>query len=100
MSSPNLSVDSVVVAASEQLSSELGDETVILNLADSSYYGLDAVGSRIWSLIQEPKEVREVVDTLVQEYEVEPDRCERDTVALLSDLRSRSLVEIRNAPAA
>ncbi len=67
----NLSAQSVVVAANEQLSSNMGGETVILNLADSTYYGLDPVGTRVWDLVQEPKTVREVVDTLLQEYEVD-----------------------------
>jgi hypothetical protein len=67
----NLSAQSVIVAASEQLSSNMGGETVILNLADSTYYGLDPVGTRVWDLVQEPKTVREVVDTLLQEYEVD-----------------------------
>jgi hypothetical protein len=100
MNGPNLSAHSIVVASSEQLSSDLADETVILNLADSTYYGLDSVGTRIWSLVQEPKQVREIVDTLVEEYEVEPDRCERDVLALLDDLMSHSLVAVRDAQAA
>ncbi len=100
MSSQQLSTNSVVVAASEQLSSDLGDETVILNLADSTYYGLDAVGARVWSLVQEPKAVREIVATIVDEYEVEPDRCEQDVLALLDRLISHRLVERRDAQAA
>ncbi|MDQ3605461.1 MAG: PqqD family peptide modification chaperone [Gemmatimonadota bacterium] len=77
----------------------MGGETVILNLADSTYYGLDPVGTRVWDLVQEPKTVREVVDTLLQEYEVERDRCEQDILALLGELVFHSLIEIRDGPA-
>ena len=31
----------------------IGDETVILDLAGGTYFGLDPVGARIWQLIEE-----------------------------------------------
>jgi Coenzyme PQQ synthesis protein D (PqqD) len=49
-----VSLESTVVAAAEQVSSEIGEEVAILDLKAGTYYGLDAVGARIWELIQEP----------------------------------------------
>lgn len=96
-----VSVDSVVVADENQVSSDLGGEAAILDLRDGVYYGLDVVGARIWDLIQEPKTVAEVKDALLEQYDVEPDRCERDLIALLRELADRGLIEVRNgAPAA
>lgn len=91
-----LSRSSSVVAARDQVSSDLGDEVAILDLKAGTYYGLDAVGARTWNLIQEPRTVEEVRDILVSEYEVEPDRCERDLVALLQRLADEGLVEVRD----
>jgi hypothetical protein len=31
----------------------VGDETVILDLANGTYYGLDPVGARMWQLMSE-----------------------------------------------
>lgn len=94
-----ISCRSVVVAAREQVSCDLAGEAAILNLKEGMYYGLDAVGARIWSLIQEPRALHEVRDTLLREYEVEPERCERDLLALIEKLSSAGLVEMRNEPA-
>jgi hypothetical protein len=90
----NLSRGSNVVVAKEQVSSDLGGEVAILNLKASKYYGLNDVGARIWSLMQQPRTVEEIRDTLVREYEVEPDRCERDLVRLLQRLADEGLVVV------
>lgn len=89
-----MSLNSTVVVSEGQVSSELGNEVAILDFREGTYYGLDSVGARIWSLIQEPKAVTEIRDTLVNEYEVEPERCERDLLALLQNLADRGLVKI------
>ncbi len=91
-----VSVSSSVVAARDQVSSDLGGEVAILDLNAGTYFGLDAVGARTWGLIQEPRTVKEVRDILVSEYEVEPDRCERDLIALLQRLANEGLVEVRD----
>ena len=91
-----LSVNSSVVAAKDQVSSDLGEEIAILDLKSGTYYGLDAVGARIWSLIQEPRSVEEIRDSLVSEYEVEPALCESDLIVLLQRLADEGLVEVRD----
>jgi len=91
-----VSLGSSVVAAEGQVSSDLGGEAAILDLQGGTYYGLDAVGARIWSLIQQPKIVEEIRNTLVSEYEVNQDRCERDLIALLQRLADEGLIEVRN----
>ncbi len=91
-----VSGSSTVVAAKDQVSSDLGGEVAILDLKAGVYYGLDAVGARIWSLIQEPRTVNEIRDILLEEYDVEPERCERDLLALLRRLADEGLVEVRN----
>ncbi|WP_404787087.1 lasso peptide biosynthesis PqqD family chaperone [Altericista sp. CCNU0014] len=91
-----ISQNSIVVAAPDQVSSDLAGESVILNLKSGTYYGLNEVGSFVWELIQEPKSVGEIYDTIQQEYEVEAQDCENDVRALLSDLLEAQLVEIRD----
>ncbi len=91
---------SFIVASKEQISTDLGGEAVILNLKTGVYHGLDAVGARIWNLLAESRTVNDMLDALLQEYEVEPDRCERDLLALLQNLANSGLIEVRNETAA
>jgi hypothetical protein len=95
----SLSLHSIVVAISEQVSCPLGEESAVLNLKNSVYYGMNPVGARVWNLVQQPKSVSQLRDTLLEEYEVEAARCERDLLDLLEQMRQEGLIEIRRAAA-
>ena len=87
---------SIVLAAEGQVSCDLAEEAAILDLKSGIYYGLNAVGARVWSLIQEPRRVSEVRGILLEEYEVEPERCERELLALLQELADKGLIEMKD----
>jgi hypothetical protein len=95
-----LSLHSVVVATPEQVSCGLGDESAILNMKNSVYYGINAVGTRVWNLIGEPRSIIQLRDTLLEEYEVDLARCEKDLLQLLEQMRAEGLIEVRNAASA
>ena len=85
---------SIVVAIRDQVSADLAGEAAILNLKSGVYYGLNAVGARIWSLIQEPKSVEDIRDAILNEYDVDPERCESDLLQLLQQLAAEGLIEV------
>ena len=88
-----------VMASTDQVSCDLAGEAAILNLKNSVYYGLDTVGARIWTLVQEPITVGAVRDAMLREYDVEPERCERDLIDLLQKLAAEGLIAIKSAAA-
>jgi hypothetical protein len=92
-----ISGHSIVVAARDQVTADLADKVVVLDLESGMYYGLDAVGARIWNLIQEPKVVSDVRDLLLKEYQVDPDRCEYELLAFLHEMAVHGLVEVQDA---
>jgi hypothetical protein len=94
-----ISARSLVTAAKSQVSTGVGEEVVILDTESGVYYSLDSVAVRIWELIQQPRIVAEVRDAITAEYEVEPDRCECDLLALLEDLVTAGLIEVRDETA-
>jgi len=94
-----ISVNSIVAVSSEQVSCPLGDEAAILNLQNSVYYGLDPVGARVWTLLQEPRKVEDLRDTLLDEYEVAQDQCEQDLLRLLEHMRSEGLIRVEDSSA-
>jgi hypothetical protein len=90
-----IELDDCVVATSEQVSVDLADEVVILNVRHGEYYGLNAVGARIWALIQQPSTVQAVRDALLEEYpDAGEERCTRDMLALLDQLAEADLISI------
>lgn len=100
MSSPNdnrdISTSSVVAATKDQVSSDLGGETILLSMQSAMYYGLDEVASRIWELVRDPIQVSEISETIAREYDVERLRCEADVIEFLRELETKGLIEVRN----
>ena len=92
-----LPADALAVAVPGQLSTRLGDDVVILGLRDSVYYGLSGSGARLWELLQSPRRLTELVETLVAEYEVDRGVAAQDVNQLLTDLQARGLVAITTA---
>lgn len=95
----HLSVQSIVVASHQQVSCPLGDESAILSLTNTVYYGLNPVGTRVWNLLQKPRSIGELRDALVDEYDVEAERCERDLLELLEKMSAEGLIEVAGAAA-
>ncbi|MFH1130054.1 MAG: lasso peptide biosynthesis PqqD family chaperone [Pseudomonadota bacterium] len=87
-------LQSKLVAAKDQVHRELDGEFVILNLSNSQYYSLNEVGSRIWSLVQQPISINEIRNAVIDEYEVDPEQCERELLVLLEQLHREGLIEI------
>jgi Coenzyme PQQ synthesis protein D (PqqD) len=91
----SLSQQSVVAATKDQVSCTLGAEAAILHMKDGIYYGLDPIGAQVWNLLQMPRKVADIQEALLREYDVEPERCQRDLLALLEDLLGAGLIEVR-----
>jgi Coenzyme PQQ synthesis protein D (PqqD) len=94
-----ISIHSVVVATKDHVSCALGEESAILNMSNSVYYGMNAVGTRVWNLVQQPKSVREIRDRIADEYDVTPEQCDRDLLQLLEQMKAEGLIELRSVAA-
>jgi hypothetical protein len=74
---------------------ELDGEAVILDLESGRYFGLDAVGTRIWQLIAEQGSLRAVHAALLTEFDVSSSALESDLFAFAGELVSRGLISPR-----
>ena len=83
-----------ITISQEVLAQELAGETVLLDLASESYFGLDTVGTRVWQLLHEGKGQAELVEILLNEYEVERETLEKDIAELLDRLGEAGLITI------
>jgi hypothetical protein len=94
-----LSLNTIVVATSEQVSCALGKESAILNLKSSVYYGMDPVGTCVWDWLQHPRSIEELRNKILDEYEVDAERCEKDLFALLEKMHAEGLIQVSSMPA-
>ena len=71
---------------------DLAGESVLLNLSTGTYFGLDAVGTRLWHLIAEHGSTALALETLLTEYDVDRPRLQKDVDALIDQLLVKGLL--------
>ena len=73
---------------------ELQGEAVLLNLGSESYYGLDEVGTRMWAVLTAADSIQAAYESLLDQYDVEPEKLREDLDGLIGKLVEHGLVEI------
>ncbi len=90
----NIDFASRVIQSPETLINVIEGESVLLNLNNESYYGLDEVGTRMWELLTSSESIQAAYDQLLNEYKVEAETLRRDMQNLISNLVDQGLLEI------
>lgn len=73
---------------------EINEEMVMMDMTTGNYFGLDAVGSRIWELIDTTTSPEDIVATLVSEFDVQEDICKNDVEKFLQNLLKHKLIDV------
>lgn len=76
------------------LSADVDGEMVMMDVETGVYFGLDAIGTDIWKRLEAPVTVADLTADLVGDYDAAPETIERDVLALLTDMKTRGLVEV------
>lgn len=83
-----------VTVPDEVLISNLQDESVILNLNSERYFGLDNVGTRMFSVLSESNSIEAAYERLLAEYDVDPQLLRSNLTALIENLLQQGLVTL------
>lgn len=86
MDSVQVNANTVVQRSDDLLFSDLDNETVMMDIEKGDYYGLDDIGSRIWTLAENPISVGEICAKLGEEYAVDADTCAADVLPFIDKL--------------
>jgi len=78
------------------LTREIDGELVLLDLRSETYFGLDDVGTRFWAALAENPTLPEARRALLEAFDVDPARLERDLAHLLGELEAHGLVALRD----
>lgn len=65
----------------------------MLDLRNSMYLSTNPAGSVLWRRLEQGTSRSELVDALVAEFEIPPERAAQDVDAFLADCRQRQLLE-------
>lgn len=98
MSKPDITLTSTVVRSPTPVAADLGqNEVALMHVDQGHYYGLNPVGSFIWSLIESPQRVSDVLEKLIEIYDVAPEKCHDEVLSYLQKLMDHDLVNVIEA---
>lgn len=83
-----------VFLAKDVLIQDLVGESVLLNLENEEYFGLDKVGTRMLTVLTESESTQVAYDNLLEEYEVETEQLQQDLLNFIEKLINYGLLEI------
>lgn len=89
---PEVKLTETITLSEDVVARELGEETMLLDLASGTYFGLNPVGGRFWQLLEEGLNAAEARDRLLEEFEVEADVLDADLTSLLDELAAKGLI--------
>lgn len=76
------------------IESEIDGDVVLMNIDNNEYYSMDNIGSSIWKMLDEPIRIAEIIDQLLEKYDVSPETCEKDTMKFLNQLLEKQIIAI------
>lgn len=76
----------------ELVCQELDGEIVILDMQQEQYFGLNAVGARMWQLMSAGENTDQIIETIKSEFEVTEDTIRTDLTALCGQLTDAGLL--------
>jgi hypothetical protein len=83
-----------LVVSPDVLVRPVGDESVLLNVRTETYFSLDALGTRVWTVLLSGASIQAALDTLVTEYAVTPAELHADLMDLVDELVRHELVVV------
>jgi Coenzyme PQQ synthesis protein D (PqqD) len=96
----NVNISCIVERSSDVVYAEAGNDIVMVKISRGYYYGVSDVALYIWNKIEMPTRVSDIIDSLVDEYDVNRELCERETLVYIDELLVEGLIQVRDEPSA
>lgn len=73
---------------------EMDGEIIMMSIANGEFYGINALGSRIWQMLETPKAVSEICDGLMSDFDVTREQCEQDVLLFLTRMVEKGVMTV------
>ena len=90
-----LNYQSDVIKHDRIVSTLVDGEIVMLDAENDSYLALNSVGTYIWEFLKETRKINEICDAVMNEFEVERERCEKEILGFIGKLYTENLVIVK-----
>jgi hypothetical protein len=76
----------------DAISSKLQEEQVILDIEKGKYFSLNPVATLIWEILEQEFSIESICEKLLDEYDVESERCKQETNAYMQEMIKLGLI--------
>jgi hypothetical protein len=73
------------------------EEVVMLSVTAGKYYGLNAVGARIWELLEHPMTLAQLCAKICEDFEVDMKTCEAAVLRFAEEIIDNGIVHASGA---
>lgn len=89
-----ITLDTTLVRVADILYAPVGtEEGVMLSVQQGCYYGLNAVASRIWELLEAPKTIEQLSAHICDEFDVDAPTAEAEVLKFAAVLIEKGVVD-------
>lgn len=74
------------------LTSAIGDETVVMDMSNGNYVGLNSIASHIWALLEKPVSLQDIVNELRSIYDVTEEECLMQSQECISKMLDQKMI--------
>jgi hypothetical protein len=74
------------------IQSKIGDEVVMMDIDSGFYFGMNGVGSIIWQHLSNGITLEDLINNLMNEFNVDKQTCTSDTIAFLENLLEKKII--------
>jgi ornithine carbamoyltransferase len=92
-----MNLEQKITFAETVFAQEVDGEMVLLDMESENYFGLDEVGTAIWQAMQEKVTLKEVLEVLLEQYEVEEEMLEKDLSDFVGKLLESGLIKVEES---
>ena len=90
----SISADVRICRNPKQVFNEIDGQVVMLDVSNETYYSLDDVGSSIWRELESTCNIGQLIDKLVNTYEVTDSQCKNDIEPFIEELVFAGVIKI------
>lgn len=87
-----LELDDCIIRNPDLVATEMDGDLVMMSIERGEYYGLNAVASRIWELLEAPMRVKELCNQLTREFEVDGEQCRLEVMTFVNELFENEMI--------
>jgi hypothetical protein len=83
----------IKIARSESfVFNEIEGEIVMMNIETGAYASLNETGKSIWELLETPKTFEELIESLMEEYDVTEEQCKISVSSFLDKMKHANAI--------